>query len=266
MGISLHSTTFRKGTVANTVRYLTNECVTGTLSLSFGRHFQSAALVYFVNGQITAAEFGDVKREQVLDVLLCQEQSLSELNFLPGREANYAFDKLIQTKSVTDLLAKVSTDVASCEARPWIYGRQSIDINGKQVDSVLHMLFAFDQHKTALESVQLGSTDYEAPLPQCALIRGGLKRDLLLYHNLVPLEAIKDLVRGMKEQPTAEESEYLSKYLPHLLPHEAASHMPLERFYAFASALEAIADRIGADVGENARQTIKQIIRKYGTK
>jgi len=266
MGITVRSTAFRRGTISNTVRYLSDECATGTLCLSFGS-FIPDVFMYFVNGKIDAAEFGDVKGESVLDLLMCQEYALKELNFMPGRQANYEEATLIKTKDVTELLAKTSTNVASCEARPFIYGLLQIDLDGQQVDSLLHLLFAFDRHKAPFETVQLGNTDYEAPLPQCALIRGAMKRELLRYkHDLVPLEAFKDYLQELQEQMTADESENLKGYLQSLLPHPAATHMPIERFYAFASAWESIAYRRGPDAGDNARKILHEIIRKYRTK
>ncbi len=202
----------------------------------------------------------------MLDLLICQEQQLSELNFTPGREANYADDKLTKTRSATELMTKVSTDVASCEARPFIYGGQPLASEVKQAGSVLHMLFAFEQQKSAFEDIQLESTDYEAPLPQCALIRGALKRELLKYKNLVPLEAFKDYMQELKKQMTAAESENLDNYLRQLLPNPVATHLSIERFYAIASALESIAYRQGPNAGDNSRKIFHEIIRKYSDK
>jgi hypothetical protein len=45
-----------------------------------------------------------------------------------------------------------------------------------------------------------------------------------------------------------------------LLPNPKATHMSIERFYAFASAIESIAQRRSSEVGDRARRAIHQLI------
>ncbi len=76
---------------------------------------------------------------------------------------------------------------------------------------------------------------------------------------LVALKSFRPLLEIV--QPLEEkEAENLRGYMRSLLPHQRATHMPIERFYAFASAIESIAFRRGDESGEEARQTIYRII------
>src|SRR5439155_8592286 len=84
VGINFHITSVREGTIFNVMQFLSLERVTGILSMSFGRHIPEAA-IYFVSGKAATAEFGAIVGDNVLDVLLCQEYSIKEVNFAPGR-------------------------------------------------------------------------------------------------------------------------------------------------------------------------------------
>ena len=120
MGISFHVTSVREGTIFNVMQFLSLEKVTGTLSVSFGRHIPDAQ-IFFVQGRAAASEFGDVRAEQVFDMLLCQEYAVKEINFAPGREANYKEDTLIKTPSLSGAMLNASKDVDQCGARPYIF-------------------------------------------------------------------------------------------------------------------------------------------------
>jgi hypothetical protein len=62
-------------------------------------------------------------------------------------------------------------------------------------------------------------------------------------------------------QPLSDkESNNLRGYLRSLLPHPKATHLPIERFYAFASAIESIAQRRSQEVGDKARRAIHLLI------
>lgn len=110
---------------------------------------------------------------------------------------------------------------------------------------------------------ELSSLDRQAPLFQCTLLRRALDRKTISYQTpMVPLTELRRLVDFVK--PLEEkEKENLIAYRKSLLPHPHASHMPLERFYAFASAVESIAHRKGVDHGDECRKLIYQTIQGY---
>ncbi len=259
MGISFHVTSVREGTIFNVMQFLSLEKVTGTLSVSFGRHIPDA-LVFFVQGKCAATEFGDIKAEQVFDLLLCQEYAVKEINFQPGREANYKDDTLIKTPSLSGAMLNASKDVDQCGARPYIFGLLEVSFPDSGQNSLLQVFHEFSKHKDYLESVKPADGDREAPLPQCVLIHRALQRNVVTYKNpLVALKSFRPLLEIV--QPLEEkEAENLRGYMRSLLPHPRATHMPLERFYAFASAVESIAYRRGSEVGDEARRIIYRLI------
>ncbi len=260
MGISFHVTSVREGTIFNVMQFLSLEKVTGTLSVSFGRHIPDA-LVFFVNGKAAASEFGDLKSEQCFDLLLCQEYAVKEINFQPGREANYKDDTLIKTPSLSGAMLNASKDVDQCGARPYIFGLLEVSFpEAGTVSSLLQVFHEFSKHKDFLESVKPSEGDREAPLPQCLLMHRALQKNVVTYKNpLVALKSFRPLLEIV--QPLEEkEAENLRGYMRSLLPHPRATHMPLERFYAFASAVESIAYRRGSEVGDEARRIIYRLI------
>lgn len=242
------------------MQFLSLEKVTGTLSVSFGRHIPDA-LVFFAGGKAAATEFGDVKAEQVFDLLLCQEYAVKEINFQPGREANYKEDTIIKTPSLSGAMLNSSKDVDQCGARPYIFGLLEVSFpeQGQQA-SLLQVFHEFEKHKDFLQQVKPAEGDREAPLPHCELLHRALQRNVVTYKNpLVALKSFRPLLEIV--QPLEEkEAENLRGYMRSLLPHPRATHMPLERFYAFASAVESIAYRRGSEVGDEARRIIYRLI------
>lgn len=259
MGISFHVTSVREGTIFNVMQFLSLEKVTGTLSVSFGRHIPDA-LVFFVQGKAAATEFGEIKAEQVFDLLLCQEYAVKEINFAPGREANYKEDTLIKTPQLSGAMLNASKDVDQCGARPYIFGLLELNFPESGQHPLLQVFHEFNKHKDVLEKVKPGESDREAPLPQCMLLYRALQRQVITYKNpLVALRSFRPLLEIV--QPLEEkEAENLRGYMRSLLPHPRATHMPLERFYAFASAVESIAYKRGTEVGDEARRIIYRLI------
>lgn len=259
MGISFHVTSVREGTIFNVMQFLSLEKVTGTLSVSFGRHIPDA-LVFFVQGKAAATEFGEIKAEQVFDLLLCQEYAVKEINFAPGREANYKEDTLIRTPNLSGAMLNASKDVDQCGARPYIFGLLEVNFRDAGQHPLLQVFHEFNKHEDELLKVKPGENDREAPLPQCALIYRALQKNAITYKNpLVALRSFRPLLEIV--QPLEEkEAENLRGYMRSLLPHPRATHMPLERFYAFASAVESIAYKRGTEVGDEARRIIYRLI------
>ncbi len=261
MGISFHVTSVREGTIFNVMQFLSLEKVTGTLSVSFGRHIPDA-LVFFASGKAAATEFGDLKAEPVFDLLLCQEYAVKEINFQPGREANYKEDTLIKTPTLSGAMLNASKDVDQCGARPYIFGLLEVSFpDGNQIPvSLLQVFHDFEKHRAPLEAIKAEEGDREAPLKQCELLHRALQRNIIPYKSpLVALKSFRPLLEIV--QPLEEkEAENLRGYMRSLLPHPRATHMPLERFYAFASAVESIAYRRGSEVGDEARRIIYRLI------
>lgn len=244
------------------MQFLSLEKVTGTLSVSFGRHIPDA-IVFFVSGRAAATEFGEIKAEQVFDLLLCQEYAVKEINFQPGREANYKEDTLIKTPSLSGAMLNASKDVDQCGARPYIFGLLEINFpetHGQMPSPLLQVFHEFNKHDKMFSDLKEQEGDREAPLPHCALLHRALQRNIVSYKNpLVALKSFRPLLEII--QPLEEkEAENLRGYMRSLLPHPRATHMPLERFYAFASAVEAIAYRRGSEVGDEARRIIYRLI------
>jgi hypothetical protein len=260
VGISFHITSVREGTIFNVMQFLSLEKVTGMLNISFGREIPEV-VIHFVNGKAAATEFGQVQGEQVLDLLLCQEYACKEINFAPGREAQFKEESIIRANSLSGAMLNVSKDVDKCQARPFIFGLLKVGLpDTGPVESLLHVLHDFNKYQPALEAIKPTEGDKEAPLPQCVLIHRALSKNVITYQTpLVPLKSFRPLLELV--QPLEEkEAENLRGYMRSLLPHPRATHMPLERFYAFASAVESIAYRRGPEVGDEARKVIYKLI------
>lgn len=78
---------------------------------------------------------------------------------------------------------------------------------------------------------------------------------------MISLKAIRPLI-DIVQPLTEKETNNLRGYMKSLLPHPKATHISIERFYAFSSAIESIAQRRSGDVGERARKTIRALIQK----
>lgn len=260
MGISFHITSVREGTIFNVMQFLSLEKVTGLLNISFGRNIPEV-IVHFVAGKAAASEFGSLQGDTVLDLLLCQEYAVKEVNFAPGRESQFKEESVIRANSLSGAMLNASKDVDKCAARPFIFGLLPLQFpQSGPVDSMLHVLYDFGKHQDYLQTIKPNDSDKEAPLPQCVLIHRALSRNVVQYQTpLVPLKSFRPLLELV--QPLEEkEADNLRGYMRSLLPHPRATHMPLERFYAFASAVESIAYRRGPEVGDEARKVIYKLI------
>lgn len=258
MGISLHITSIKEGTVSRSLQYLHGEGVTGTLSVSFGRQIPDA-LIFVKVGVVVDAEFGDLRGLSVFDLLLCQEYAIKEIIFHPGRDIDK--DDSLHSSDPHALFAAVEKPVKQCGARPFIYGLLEVRLpNTEETPSLLHMLFYSEKHRNLLEQIKPTPLDRDAALPQCKLLRRAFDNNLISYKN--PVVALKNL-RPLLElvQPLEEnEAENLGYYRKSLLPHPSATHMPLTVFCAYASAVESIAYRRGSKYGDKCRKIIYQII------
>lgn len=261
MGINFHITSVREGTIFNVMQFLSLEKVTGILSVSFGRHIPEVA-IYFVSGKAATAEFGSMVGDNVLDVLLCQEYSIKEVNFAPGRISRINDKALIvRAASLSGSLLQASKDVDKCQARPYIFGLLPLYFpESGRADVLLQTLHDFPKFRDFLASTPAADGDKQAPLQQCVFIHRALSRGVISYQTpLVPIKALRQLLDVI--QPlTDKETENLRGYMRSLLPHPKATHMPIDRFYAFASAIESIAHRRGSETGDLARRIIYRLI------
>jgi len=243
------------------MQFLSLEKVTGILSVSFGRHIPEVS-IYFVSGKVATAEFGAILGDDVLDVLLCQEYAIKEVNFAPGRITRINDKALIvRAASLSGAILQASKDVDQCEARPLIYGLMPLHFpESGRTDALLQVLFDFHHTRDFLAAVPEGEKDKEAPLPHCVLLHRALSRGAISYQTpLVPLKSLRTLLEAI--QPlTDKETENLRGYMRSLLPHPRATHMPIDRFYAFASAVESIAHTRGPEVGDQSRRAIYRLI------
>jgi hypothetical protein len=261
VGINFHITAVREGTIFNVMQFLSLERVTGTLQVSFGQNIPEVN-IYFVTGNVTTAEFGSVIGDAVLDVMLCQEYAIKEVRFAPGRinqlneQAN-----IFRASSLAGVMLNVSKDVDHCESRSLIFGLIPLkNEKGKRSDSLLQLLHDFDDWNDFLIDLPITAKDKSAPLPQCALLNRALSSTALAYETpLVSLRALRPLL-DIVQPLTDKEQTNLRGYMRSLLPNPRATHMPLERFYAFASAIESIAQRRSREVGDRARKAIHQLI------
>jgi len=261
VGISFHITSVREGTIFNVMQFLSLERVTGVLTIRFGRQLPEVS-IYFIAGNIATAEFGAIVGDGVLDMLLCQEFAIKEVSFAPGR-INQVNESaiIVRSSNIASVMLNVSKDVDKCESRPFIYGLLPVNSNqGRTSASVLHILQDFGAWQADLDAVPKSEKDKKAPLPQCVLIHRALSRGVLSYQR--PLVSIKSL-KGLLDllNPISEkEANNLRGYLRSLLPHPKATHLSIERFYAFASAIESIAQRRSPEVGDRARRAIHALI------
>jgi len=243
------------------MQFLSLERVTGILTVSFGRQLPETT-IYFVAGNVTTAEFGAIVGDAVLDVLLCQEYALKEVSFAPGR-INQLNEQaiIVRASSLSGVMLNVSKDVDKCESRSFIFGMLPLQTSeGTKSDNLLKVLYDFPDWNDFLLTVPRSDGDKAAPLPQCVLLHRALSRGAITYQTaLVSLRALRPLLEIV--QPLSEkESNNLRGYMRSLLPHPKATHMSIDRFYAFASAIESIAQRRSSEVGDRARRAIHQLI------
>ncbi|MBX9572482.1 MAG: hypothetical protein K2X77_26540 [Candidatus Obscuribacterales bacterium] len=255
MGLSLHLTSIRDGTVIHTVRFLASEKATGRMSVSFGRHIPEAS-IFFDNGSISGAEFGDLHGDGVLDLLICQEYSAKEINYQIARVKKKTVEHC--QVSHTDL-AQVNMDVEKCEVRSQFYGSLQVQFaNLELVDSLLQVIAEFEKHRSQLESIKSIQPLRKAPLTQCSLLRRALDAKELSYKPpLVLLKTIRNYCRQIMQDLPAKEIRNFRGYLRSLLFHQKAEHISLERMYALMSALESIAYRQGSESGDLMRKRLQ---------
>ena len=243
------------------MQFLSLERVSGNMSIRFGRNIPEVT-IYFVTGSVGAAEFGYLKGSPVLDMLLCQEFAVKEISFAPGRVTDLDEEALVvQAANISGTLLNVSKDVDKCEARSLIYGLiPTKDRRAKSTDSLLHLIYEFDQWEDSLNRTPPVKKDKQAPLKECMLLTRALRKGTLSYQTpMVPLKALKELIAIL--QPLSEtETNNLRGYMRSLLPHPKATHISIERFYAFASAIESIAQRRSDEIGDAARRKIHSLI------
>ena len=261
MAISFHITSVREGTIFNVMQFLSLEKVTGMLEVRFGRQIPEAS-IYFVAGSIATAEFGHLVGDSVLDVLLCQEFSIKEVAFAPGR-VNQVNEQaiIVNSSNIASVMLNVSKDVDFCESRPFIYGLLPVNgRSGRTSPSILHILHGFGDWQDELTTASRGDKDKKAPLPECALIHRALATSVIAYQRpLVSIKALRPLL-SLLDPLSDKEQNNLRGYLRSLLPHQKATHLSIERFYAFASAIESMAQRRSPEVGDRARRAIHTLI------
>jgi hypothetical protein len=266
VGISFHITSVREGTIFNVMQFLSLEKVTGMLKVRFGRQVPEAS-IYFVAGSIATAEFGYLVGDCVLDVLLCQEFAVKEIAFTPGR-VNQVNEQaiIVNSSNIASVMLNVSKDVDLCESRPFIYGLLPVNSNfGQSAPSILHILHDFPIWQDKLATVSRGDKDKKAPLPQCALLHRALAGNVITYQRpLISIKSLKPLL-NLLEPLSEKEMNNLRGYLRSLLPHPKATHLSIERFYAFASAIESMAQRRSQEVGDRARRGIHLLIQNVTT-
>jgi hypothetical protein len=261
VGINFHITSVREGTIFNVMQFLSLERVTGILNISFGRQLPEVT-IYFVTGNVTTAEFGAIIGDAVLDMLLCQEYAIKEVSFSPGRIGQFNEQAIVlKASSLSAVMLQVSKEVDKCEARGYIYGMMPTRTeDNRQSDSILRLMYDFPKWNDYLSAIPSGDKDKMAPLPQCVLMHRAMSRGLLKYETpLVALRTLKSLL-DIVQPLSQKEATNLRGYMRSLLPHPKATHMSIERFYAFASAIESIAQRRSNEVGDRARRAIHQLI------
>jgi hypothetical protein len=246
VGINFHITSVREGTIFNVMQFLSLERVTGILNVSFGRSLPEG-IIYFVTGNVTTAEFGAIVGDAVLDMLLCQEYAIKEVSFAPGRINQLNEQAIIVRASLSGVMLNVSKDVDKCQSRPYIYGTFPLAFkDGRIADSLLHVLHDFGKWNEYLSAIPKSDRDRAAPLKECVLLYRGALKPLL------------DIVQPLSDK----ESNNLRGYMRSLLPQPKATHMSIDRFYAFASAIESIAQRRSNETGDKARRAIHQLIQQ----
>lgn len=245
------------------MQFLGLEKVTGTLCVRFGRQIPEAN-IYFVAGSVTTAEFGAIVKDAVIDVLLCQEFAIKEISFSPGRLPQLNENAVMQSASLSSIVLNVSKDVDKCQARTLIYGLLPMkDRKGNNAESLLQVLHEFKTWEVDFLTVPTDArNDKKAPLKECQLLTRALRKGVISYQTpLVSLKAIRPLI-AMLNPLSEKEEKNLRGYLRSLLPHPRATHLSIERFYAFASAIESIAQRRSDEVGDRTRKAIQELVQE----
>ncbi len=262
MGISFNITSVREGTLFNVMQLLSLEKVTGSLTVKFGPKIPEVT-IYFEQGNLTSAEFGDLLGDPVLDLLLCQEFAIKEMGFAQGRMKNLREGSAIRgAQHLSGVMLNVSRDIDQCEARSLIYGLMPVREKANKAESLFEIFHQYQNWKPKLEAVPTDNDDKEAPLPHCVLLHRALRTGNLSYEApLASLKLLKELIAIV--QPLNEtESKNLRGYMRSLLPHPKATHITMERFQAFAGAIESIAQRRSEDLGNKARKSIQEMIKR----
>ncbi len=261
MGISFNISSVREGTVFNVMQFLSLERVTGILKFSFGGNIPEA-IVYLDNGNLLAAEFGAILGGGVLDLLLCQEYAVKEITFTPERLSNLNIETKLDTATKLDsIILNISKDVDMCKCRHLIYGGLATKIPNDDINKpLLSKMYDFN-NCSALTSLKINQeSDKLAPLTQCSAIHKALVTGQIAYEQpLVPIKSFKVLL-DILQPLTEKEFNSLRGYMKSLLPHPKATNMSLERFYAFASAIESLAQRKSPEIGSKARQAIHELV------
>lgn len=248
----MHITNIIDGTLVRTVEQLTRAGETVHMAVSFGRSLPDASIA-FANGEIVSAELGDLQGPELFDFLICQERAITEINVCKTRAQAVAKSRC---EDVAALLHQASSNVERCEARPLIYSGLPVSTTNEQL---LLIFREFHQHARIFVRIH-SEEDIRAPLPQCALLYAALASGRIRYTvPLVPLKTLRPLFLLIQPLEETEEAN-LRAYLDSLLPNPRATHIVIERFYAFASALESIAYRRSSDCGDTARKIIYKIV------
>lgn len=261
MGISFSITSVREGTVFNVMQFLSLERVTGVLKFSFGNQV-AEAIIYLDSGNLLTAEFGNIVGNSVLDLLLCQEYAVKEITFNPERLSKLNVKAKVDKANKLDaVILNVSKDVDMCECRHFIYGVVPLKLNNQEKSkTLLDVMYGFENYETHLNSVPCSNNDKKAPLKQCVLLHRALSKNVISYdHPLIPLKSFKILL-DIVQPLTEKEQTNLRGYMKSLLPHPKATNMSLERFYAFASAIESLAQRKSPEAGTKARKAIHELV------
>ncbi len=262
MGISFNITSVREGTLFNVMQLLSLEKVTGTLNIRFGPKIPDV-MIYIDTGNLSSAEFGDLLGDPVLDLLLCQEFAIKEMSFTQGRKKNLPSGAAIKgAQHLSGVMLNISRDIDQCEARSLIYGLMPVREKANKAESLFELFYEYEKWKPKLESVPTDNDDKAAPLPNCVLFHRALRSGYLSYEApLVSLKLLKELIAIV--QPLSEtELKNLRGYMRSLLPHPKATHITMERFQAFAGAIESIAQRRSEDLGNVARKSIQEMIKR----
>ena len=252
MGSSFHLTSIRNGTVKNLVEFLVEEKATGLLSISFAKHVPDANI--FVANTIVGAQFGALRGQDVFDLLICQERAIEKIQFQTQR---------IREESYSDCpingleLGSISLGIDSCEARSIIYGLMHIQFPESKPISLFQVIHDFDNFQNYLQSIPTNERQVDAPLEKCKLLHLALSSGLVVYQP--PLQRLGPVVKWVSKLRTVlceREVKGLNDYLQSLLPHDQATHISIERLYAFIGDVESI---MGADRLDTFKRELQNI-------
>ena len=249
------------------MQFLGLEKVSGTLVLKFGRDLPEVSLL-FDSGKLLAAEFGELLGDAVLDMLLCQEFLIKEISFAPGRvKVENQYSAVVRGYNISEAILHVSTEVDQCQARPLIYGLLPIqDKRSNESRSLLDALHDFTNWEQELKRIPASKKDRTAPLRQCMLLCRALRNNVVTYKtpliSLKKLQTVIHLINPLSET----ERKNLYGYMKSLLPHSRATHIPLDRFYALAAAIESMAGRRSEAIKEEVRGLIKELLEEAKAK